>query len=111
MILKKKKNYLYLKLERNELESFGNNSQGLFFSSDLIIDLLAYEVIEPSFLSLLCALYPRDWFPCLLVSWQPSESLLVFLFDWHLSLQLFVFISLSLFLLLLCFTLLVRKLA
>ena len=53
MILKKKKNHLYLKLERNEPESFGNNSQGLFFSSDLIVDLLAYEVIEPSFMSLL----------------------------------------------------------
>ena len=53
MILKKKKNHLYLKLERNEPESFGNNSQGLFFTSDLIIDLLAYEVIEPSFMSLL----------------------------------------------------------
>ena len=53
MIPEKKENNLYLKLHKNESESFDNISQSLVVSSDLIIDLLSYEVIKPSFLSFL----------------------------------------------------------
>ena len=53
MISEKRKNHFYVKLEENETESFDFSSQSLFVSKDLIIDLLSFEVIETSFLSLL----------------------------------------------------------
>lgn len=53
MISEKKENHLYLKLDKNEPESFDSISQSLFVSSDVILDLLSFEVLEDSFLSFL----------------------------------------------------------
>ena len=53
MISEKKENHLYLKSDKNEPESFDSISQSLFVSSDVILDLLSFEVLEDSFLSFL----------------------------------------------------------
>tara|TARA_B100001250_G_C19088015_1_gene481402 strand:- start:134 stop:457 length:324 start_codon:yes stop_codon:yes gene_type:complete len=46
MISEKKETHLYIKLEENEENSFAQNILSLEFSSDLILDLLSFEIIN-----------------------------------------------------------------
>tara|TARA_B100001250_G_C19753444_1_gene768933 strand:+ start:369 stop:692 length:324 start_codon:yes stop_codon:yes gene_type:complete len=41
-----KENHLYIKLEKNEDNSFAQNILSLDFSSDLILDLLSFQIIN-----------------------------------------------------------------